>query len=111
MRWSTGTAKPSQARADLLVVGVVRGDEGPDLGSWRDLDRAVGGLGALADGKVFDGKDGALHLLPGGRAAAPWVLLLGLGKPDELSPQSLRRALAGASRTWAELGMAFPTNA
>jgi len=105
MRWSTGTARPEQARADLLVVGVNREGDGPALAPWKRLDRTLGGLAGLADGKVFGGKDGSLHLLPGGRAAAPWVLLVGLGEPDEISPQSLRKALAGASKRARDLGV------
>jgi len=104
MRWSTGTVKPSQARVDLLVVGVESRDDRPELKTWRELDKAVGGLAGLADGKVFAGQDGKLHLLPGGGAAACWVLALGLGKADDISPQSLRKALAVASRRARGLG-------
>jgi len=96
--------KPSQARADLLVVGVASQKDRPVLGPWRELDKKIGGLASLADGKVFDGKDGKLHLLPGGGASATWVLVLGLGKPDEISPQSLRRSLAAASQRARTLG-------
>lgn len=104
MRWSTGTVKPSQARVDLLVVGIASRDDRPELKPWRELDRAVGGLAGLADGKVFGGQDGRLHLLPGGGAAGKWVLALGLGKADDLSPQSLRKALASASQHARALG-------
>ncbi len=104
MRWSTGTVKPSQARADLLVVGIASKKNRPVLTPWRELDKSIGGLAGLADGKVFDGKDGKLHLLPGGGASASWVLVLGLGKPDEISPQSLRKVLAAASQRARTLG-------
>ncbi len=99
MRWSTGSVKPSVAKADLLVVGITgQDDDRPRLRPWRDLDKTLGGLKALADGQVFDGKADKLHLLPGGRTAAAWVLTVGLGKVKDLSPQSLRKALAAASR-------------
>jgi leucyl aminopeptidase len=105
MRWSTGSVKPSSARADLLVVGVIGLDKArPQLKPWRELDKSLGGLKALADGKIFDGKAGKLHLMPGGGAAAKWVLAVGLGKADDVSPQSLRRALGGASRRARAIG-------
>jgi leucyl aminopeptidase len=104
MRWSTGTVAPSRARADLLVVGVESRDDRPALEPWRELDRASGGLADLADGRIFAGGDGQFHLLPGGKAAAAWVLAVGLGKSDEITPQSLRKALAAASRRASDLG-------
>lgn len=104
MRWSTGTVKLSDVKTDLLVVGVTALDKvHPDLAPWRPLVKTTDGLAALADGKVFDAKAGALHLAAGA-SGATWVLLVGLGPVKDVGPQALRKALAAASRRARDVG-------
>ena len=105
MRWSTGTVKPAEAKTELLVVGVAAREKGkPDLKPWRGVASSADALAALDDGRVFGAKSGELHALAG-RAAGRWVLLLGLGLAEDLSPQSLRKAVAAASKRARDMGV------
>ncbi|MHB8079444.1 MAG: M17 family peptidase N-terminal domain-containing protein, partial [Candidatus Krumholzibacteriia bacterium] len=98
MEWSVSVGKGAAAAADLLVVAVPEGRPGPDLRGLEELDRACdGGLGALADGRVFAGRKETTALLPGRGCAAPWLLLAGLGRPGELTLERLRRCAGVAA--------------
>jgi len=97
MRWTTVRTAPAATPADLLIIGVLKGDDAPDVKPWKDLDKAVGGyLRGLNGSEVFDAAANSMHTVPGGDAKAPWVLLVGLGSADDLTLQTLRCSIATA---------------
>jgi leucyl aminopeptidase len=86
---------PMQVDADLLVVPVFKGGiEGPGAGQVLDAL----GLDGFPVTPSFRGDIGQNLVLaaPGLRAAG--VLLVGLGRMDEIDPERLRRAAGGAAR-------------
>jgi leucyl aminopeptidase len=98
MRWIVGTDEPAAAAVDLLVVGLPQRGGRPDLRGLESLDRVVrGGLAALRDGAVFCARAESKALLPGRAGGPRWVLALGLGLADDLSPQLLRRCAGVAA--------------
>jgi len=105
MHWTTGTGRPEREKTDLIVLALTRSREKPDLKPWRelapDLRRQLTTLDAL---DAFTAQAEQLHLLAGEGARAPWLLALGLGPADELSPQTLRCALGAASQRARALG-------
>ncbi|HEX3212246.1 MAG TPA: M17 family peptidase N-terminal domain-containing protein, partial [Actinomycetota bacterium] len=99
-RLSLSPVPPERADADLLVLPVAAGEDGPvappvtagvlaRLGA--DLAVVAGGAGR------FTGQLDDVLLLPGyGAVAAPAVLLVGVGPDGRRSPETLRRAAAVA---------------
>jgi leucyl aminopeptidase len=87
----------------LLAVAVARGGLPASLSG---LDKALGGaLERLFAAGDFSGKRDEVALLyPAG--PTPRVLLVGLGKPDEISRGGLRRAAAIAAKRARSLGIA-----
>lgn len=105
MRWTVGAGRPDTEKCDLIVVGIPRRKEGPDLRSWRELDAACGGgLKALAKGDAFGAKAEQVHLVPGRGTGARWLLAAGLGEPAELTLQDVRRTLGAAAQRARDLG-------
>jgi leucyl aminopeptidase len=91
------------ARADLLVVPA-----GPDglLGSARTSVAATLGdtLRAVLDATGFEGKPGQSALVPsGGALPAAAVLVLGVGDPEQVTVDGLRRAGAALARSAAKV--------
>ncbi len=86
----------------LLAVAVPRSGLVPSLSA---LDKALGGaLDRLFTAGDFTGKRDEVALLyPAG--ATPRVLLVGVGKPDEISRGTLRRAAAVAAKRARALGV------
>ncbi|HSU16614.1 leucyl aminopeptidase [Longimicrobium sp.] len=83
----------------LLAVPVFEGN-GADP-AVQALDLALGGLiAAVRERGDLRGKEGeSVTLYPaGGSVAAQRVLVIGLGKPDSLTPEKLRRAGGTAAR-------------
>ena len=102
MRWSVlriGTVALAAAQAgDLLVLPVCAREDKPDLAPVLPI---LGGRRALAEivrRSGFTGKPGACLSLPSEHVKAGWVLLIGLGSPQKLSLEGLRRAAAVAAR-------------
>ena len=104
-RLQLSTVPPEQAEADLLVLPVAAGPDGP--AATGPTGAVLARLGAdLAElGRVagFAGRlDDALLLPSYGALAAPAVLLVGVGPDAERDPETLRRAaavaVAGAGR-------------
>ena len=93
MRASFRQASPATTDADTLCVGLFEGDQ-PDAA----IDEAVGGrLARLLESGEAKGsfkKVAVLH--PEGAIGAARVLVVGLGKRDELSPERARIAAAVA---------------
>jgi leucyl aminopeptidase len=89
---------PEKLKSDCVVVGVYAGS---DLtASAKALDKAAdGAITALLARGELDDKVGAtlmLHDLPG--VTAPRVLLVSLGKADELTDKSYRDAVGAAAK-------------
>lgn len=100
---STVAAKPlAQVGAPLLAVAVPQGASLPP--SLGELDGAAGGVLARAIGAGdFKGKrDETLLVYGGGKAQR--ILLVGVGKPGEVTRNALRRSAAVAARRARGLG-------
>ncbi|HEX6104157.1 MAG TPA: leucyl aminopeptidase [Gemmatimonadales bacterium] len=95
-------ASPAGHATPLLALAVSRGGLPASLG---ELDRATGdALARLFEAGDFTGKkDETALLYPTGAAAR--VLLVGLGKPDEVSRGAIRRAAAAAAKRARTLGV------
>jgi leucyl aminopeptidase len=93
MRWSV-IKMSLPVETDLLVLGVARLSDGPDLQAWDHILEAAG-VDRQAIASAFSGAEESSLLLPG-RAVAPWLLLVGLDAPADLTPQRLR-LIAGAA--------------
>ncbi|MDO9173024.1 MAG: leucyl aminopeptidase [bacterium] len=105
MHWTAGSGRPEREKTDLIVLGVTRRRDKPDLKPWLGLaPDLLKRLSALSSLDAFAAKTEQLHLLGGAGTRAPWILVLGLGPADELSPQSLRCALGAASQRARTLG-------
>jgi leucyl aminopeptidase len=96
------SAAPSGFETPLLAIAVPRGEVPPSLGA---VDQATGGaLGRLFAAGDFTGKkDETALVYPPGTAAR--VLLVGVGKGDEISRASIRRAAATAAKRARSLGV------
>jgi leucyl aminopeptidase len=101
-----GTTAAAEARTDLLVVSVTKGNELSEAASevaralnantlQEHLDRA-----ATPDGSgVFDGSLGNVTTLPGfGKVAASAVMVVGLGEAGKVNAETVRRAAGFAAR-------------
>jgi leucyl aminopeptidase len=95
-------AQPAGYATPLLAVAVAKGPLPPSLAS---LDQATGGALArlFAAGDFSGKKDETALIYPPGPAAR--VLLLGLGKPDEISRTGLRRTASMAAKRARTLGV------
>jgi Cytosol aminopeptidase family, N-terminal domain len=88
-------AQPAGYESPLLAVPVPRGSLPPSLAG---VDRGAGGaIGRLLGSGDFSGKkDETAILYPGGPTAR--LLLVGLGRADEVDRGGLRRAAAVAAK-------------
>jgi leucyl aminopeptidase len=96
------SAAPAGFESPLLAIAVGRGALPPSLAA---LDQGTGGaLSRLFAAGDFSGKKDEVALVypPG---PAPRVLLVGLGKPDEISRASIRRAASSAAKRARSLGV------
>lgn len=88
----------AETKADAVAVGLV---EGFDVSKQplRAADKALGGaIAELASLHVFRGKAKETHIVPTrGNFAAPLVLLVGLGKPNDFKLDTLRDVSARAA--------------
>src|SRR5207302_10763117 len=94
----------SQVDTPLLAVAVAQSSAVP--ASLADLDRAAGGVVArvIASGDFKGKRDEPTLLYPSG-AKPERVLLVGLGKPGEVSRNTIRRAAAVAAKRARALGV------
>ena len=99
-RLALSPVPPERADADLLVLPVAAGEDGPVAPpvTASVLERLGADLAAVAGGAGrFTGELDDVLLLPGyGAVAASAVLLVGVGPDGERSPETLRRAAAVA---------------
>jgi leucyl aminopeptidase len=95
------SASPAGFDTPLLAIAVSRGGLPPSLAA---LDQGTGGaLARLFAAGDFSGKKDEVALVyPPGPAAR--VLLVGLGKPEEVSRATIRRAAATAAKRARSLG-------
>src|SRR2546428_4263149 len=93
----------AQVTTPLLALALPQGGTGPP--SVVELDRAVGGVvgRAIRSGDFKGKRDESALLYPGG-GKAERVLLVGLGKPGEVTRSSIRRAAAVAAKRARALG-------
>src|SRR5881628_566003 len=93
----------SQVDTPLLAVALAQGSAVP--ASLTDLDHAAGGVvaRAITSGDFKGKRDEATLLYPSG-AKPERVLLVGLGKPGEVTRTSIRRAAAVAAKRARALG-------
>src|SRR5258708_39478306 len=104
-KMTSGIASAPLAQVDvpLLAVALAQGSALPT--SLADLDHAAGGVVArvIASGDFKGKRDEATLLYPSG-AKPERVLLVGLGKPGEVTRNSIRRAAAVAAKRARALG-------
>jgi leucyl aminopeptidase len=96
-------AAPAGYETPLLALALPRGKLPPSLGG---VDQATGGAvgRVLAAGDFTGKKDETAVVYPTG--PAPRILLVGLGKPDEIDRGAIRRAAAIAAKRARGLGVA-----
>jgi leucyl aminopeptidase len=103
------TSTPSSIDADAVVIGVIKGEDGPVLAPGAaDLDQALGGtLAATLATLGVTGQTEEVTRLPGGGAVtAPLIAAVGLGPDAAPDPETLRRAAGAAVRTLTGTGRA-----
>ena len=94
-------ALPRSADADAVVIGVLKGPDGPQLAPGAaDINDALGGdLPAILATLGASGQAEEITRLPGGgQLTAPLIVAVGLG-PAPLRPEALRRAAGAAARS------------
>ena len=88
----------TEVQADVIVVNLFEGVTEP-AGGTGAVNQALNGLisDELKNGKTFKGKLGETLVLPTyGKLSARYVVVVGLGKPEEMKSHQLRRASAAA---------------
>src|SRR5882762_5347226 len=104
-RMTSGVASTplSQVDTPLLALALAQGSAVPT--SLAELDRAAGGVvaRAITSGDFKGKRDETTLLYPGG-AKPERVLLVGLGKPGEVTRNTIRRAAAVAGKRARALG-------
>ncbi len=97
IRLQISTAAPASEDCDALVIFVPQGEF--TTSTFKELDRRLGGsLSKVLKQEKFQGKLGdqiLYHASNGIRA--PRVIIAGLGKKEDFSEETLRRASAGAA--------------
>jgi len=111
MELALETRRPSEARADVLVLGQY-GEGARPAPEITRLDRALGGLlSRVLKSEKFEGKPGQIsYFHTGGTVAAERVLVTGLGPlkrgAEARDAEPVRRATAAAVRRARDLGAA-----
>ena len=100
--YTLSKASPAKTRADAVVVGVVRTEQGPRLAAGaEDVADAYGRrLHPLLTTLGVTGDEGETRLLPTGDGiTSPLLVLVGLGAEGaETDPAAVRRAAGAAAR-------------
>jgi leucyl aminopeptidase len=106
MQLQVASGNIEKFQADAIVVNLFEGVTQPGGGTGA-VDNALDGLLSAElkrQAKVFKGKLGETLVLPTyGKIPAPYVIILGLGKQEELKASTLRRASAAAIRACMKL--------
>ena len=96
------SASPAKTRADVVVVGVLTTDKGPEVAEGgADVAAAYGRkFRPLLAQLGFTGKAGESVKVPtAGTIASPLLVLVGLGEARKLTPVAVRRAAGVAARS------------
>ena len=105
MQFTVKSVTAATHKTAAMVVGVF---EGRKLSApAQQLDAASGGqVLAAVKASALEGKAGqALSLFRVSGLAAEWLVLVGLGKADDLTPKALRKAAAQAAKLLDEAGI------
>ncbi|MDT9592609.1 leucyl aminopeptidase [Nocardioides zeae] len=115
--YTLSKASPAKTRADAVVVGVVRTDDGPRLAPGAEEVAAAYGrrLNPLLRSVGVTGAEGETHVLPAGDAlTTPLLVLVGLGaEAAGADPAAVRRAAGTAARATtnaASVALALPAD-
>ncbi len=95
-------ASAAKIRTDALIVGVVKTDKGPQV--TADAVAAAFGrtFAKTLTGMGVKGSPGEVVKIPGaGAVKSPLVVLVGLGDADEVTEETLRRAVGAGVRSLA----------
>jgi leucyl aminopeptidase len=98
---------PREAQADAIIIGIIRGPDGPVLAPGaQDVDTALGGgLAATLSALGATGaQDEVTRIASAGKLPAPVVVAVGLGSiggEQPADPEALRRAAGAAVRSLA----------
>ena len=103
---SLSKAAAHKTRADALVVGVVK--DGADVAVATGGEEVAGAFGrsfaATCRSLGVKGSAGEVTKLPGnGAVKAPLVVLVGLGDPADITPETIRRAVGSAVRSLSQV--------
>jgi leucyl aminopeptidase len=107
MKVSLETRRPTESRADVVVIGR-HSDEGRPAGEFADVDARLGGLlSRVLAAEKFEGKPGQVsHLFTNGKLPAARVMVVGLGARRAADAETVRRAAVTAARRARDLGAA-----
>jgi leucyl aminopeptidase len=95
----------ASAATDAVVVGVYADDKKLREPAARVNEASGRALADVLEAEKFQGKAGAVtHLHSNGRLPARRVVVVGLGKRAETTPETVRRAAAAALRRARDLG-------
>jgi leucyl aminopeptidase len=98
-RFTYSTASPAEVDADVLVLPVFEGPEaGPGVKDVKGIDL----LQAYKDAKLTGKRGETLRVPSFGAVEANGILLLGVGKRSEATPESLRRAIGKVAASLAK---------
>ena len=95
-------AAADKTKADAVVVGVLKGTDGPRVAPGGETVGSAYGrkFEPLLAAIGFTGKAGESAKVPtAGVVKSPLLVLVGLGERDQLSPDAVRRAAGVAART------------
>ena len=113
MRWTVSKGSLGTTAGDLLVLPVLEGKKGPDLSGVIALAGGHESLRGIIKGGGFTGAAASTLPVHCSGLKCGWILLVGLGKPDAVSLEGLRKAggvAAQASRRMrARTVLAMPT--
>ncbi|MBI5665483.1 MAG: leucyl aminopeptidase [Nitrospirae bacterium] len=103
MKVSVKDSKETAFSCDVLILPLL---ENQGIRPYRDIDNALGGLpGKTMSSKEFSGRYGEMSLLhTQGRIKPERVLLVGLGKKEDITPDKLRQAGGKAASFVRSLG-------
>jgi leucyl aminopeptidase len=104
MKVSVKDNKESTFSCDVLILPLL---ENQGIRAYRDIDKALDGLpGKTISSKEFSGRHGEISLLhTQGRINPERVLLAGLGKKEDITPEKLRQAGGKAASYIHSLGI------
>lgn len=99
MRFDALQTSLLNAECDVLIVSIFEGEKAPGGGAG-EVDKATNGaISALIDRENFEGKScNVSDFTPSSGVKAAKIVLVGLGKKDDLTVEKIRRASSAAAR-------------